>query len=186
MEKTQKLVDVWVARDGREFFNAFKCEEHERQLDEEKSQTQLALMCLATDQWRRDNPEEHAAMERRVLGIDEFGRTQSEAMVDEFLGFDPLPRDTEWFNECRHDRFMQFGIELGWWEGVGANGEPIAPAIVVKISELEEHETLMAHVIAKQGFFTSVNEAKKNGWNKPVEPGEFWFRKKTVCLRIVD
>jgi hypothetical protein len=165
MEKTQKVVDVWIARDGREFFNAFKCEEHERQLDESKA---LSEQQERNHQTLLDNL-------RRVNEIREHWKAN------------PAERDVFIAGvKAKHRETIELGIRLGWWEGVGANGDPIAPAIVIKISELEEHETLMAHVIAKQGFFTSVNEAKKNGWNKPVETGEFWFRKKTVCLRIVD
>lgn len=139
----------------------------------------------ATMQWISENPDEWRAIERRCLGLDEFGRTSSEAMVDRSLGLEALDRTASDFNECRHDRAMQFGQQAGWWEGVGASGDPIAPAVIVKISALEEHETLMAHVVTKHGFFKSVSDARKNGWDRPIELGEVWLRKKTVCLRLV-
>ena len=186
MRKDQKLVDIFIAEDGAEFFSASQCEEHERKLGEEKAHSLTKRMGEATMQWISDNPEEWRAIEHRCLGLDEFGRTETEQMIDDFLGYDPLPRGTEWFNESRHDRSLEFGIAVGWWAGRTDDGDPIRHPKVIKISELEEHETLMAHIVAKEGFFKSVNDAKKNGWNKPVETGDFWFKKKTVCLRIVD
>ncbi len=72
----------------------------------------------------------------------------------------------------------------GWWE-LDSNGRKMAFAKVVNISEFEEHENTMAHVLAKVGVFESVSEAKRNGWNKPIELGEQFFKKKTVRLMIV-
>lgn len=165
MQKTQKLVDVWVASDGQEFLNKFACEAHETKLAEGKALTEqqarnhaTILENLARVQAVRDRWAEHPE--------------EKEAFLAEI--------------RQRHQETIELGVKLGWWEGAGVNGDPIAPAIVVKISELEEHEKLMAHVVARLGFFKSVSEARKNGWDKPIETGEFWFRKKTVCLRIVD
>lgn len=46
----------------------------------------------------------------------------------------------------------------------------------VQISLTKEF-TLMAHIMAKIGFFPSVGQARKNGWDKPIPPG---FTKLTV------
>jgi hypothetical protein len=35
---------------------------------------------------------------------------------------------------------------------------------------LADHETL-AHVMCRAGLFQSVSQARKNGWDRPVEPG---------------
>lgn len=163
MEKSQKLVDIWTARDGTEFFNAFKCEEYERKLDEEKS---LSVQQSRNHQTLLDNLVRVREVRERWAAHPE----EREAFLAEV--------------RAKHQETIALGGRLGWWEGEGLSG-PIAPAIVVSMSELEEHETLMAHIVAKQGFFKSVSEARKNGWDKPVETGEFWFRKKTTCLRIL-
>lgn len=42
----------------------------------------------------------------------------------------------------------------------------------------------MAHVAAHIGVFKSVNEARKNGWNKPVTVGKHFFKKKTIMVTI--
>ncbi len=54
-----------------------------------------------------------------------------------------------------------------------------------KISELEPNETTLAHVMAKAGLFKSISEARKNGWDRAVEPGDFPFKKKQVTISIV-
>lgn len=165
MEKRQKLIDVWVASDGSEHINAFKCEEHERRLAEEKTQNFVQRM----------NQEAILANQARVQAVRDRWATHPE----EQQAFIEMIR-------ARHQETIELGVKLGWWERAGLNGDPIAPAIEVRIQDLEPHETLMAHIVAKHGFFKSVSDARKNGWDKPVETGEFWFRKKTVCLRVVD
>ena len=44
---------------------------------------------------------------------------------------------------------------------------------IFSLKDFQPNENLMAHVMAKAGFFKSVSEAKKNGWNKPLEAGVF-------------
>jgi hypothetical protein len=40
----------------------------------------------------------------------------------------------------------------------------------------------MAHVMFKAGLFKSVSDAKRNGWNKPVEKGKFKVGKKHLTI----
>lgn len=52
--------------------------------------------------------------------------------------------------------------------------------------ELEEaNETTMAHVLVKVGVFKSAGEAKRNGWNKPIEVGEYCVTKRKVKFIII-
>ena len=39
-----------------------------------------------------------------------------------------------------------------------------------------------APLLVELGFLKSSNEAKKNGWNKPLTKGDFFFKKKTYIL----
>lgn len=80
-----------------------------------------------------------------------------------------------------HDTFMfllkranlagrEIGRRLGWWDEYDADG-PIPPAKTVSMANYAGKT--MAHVMADVGFFVSIGEARKNGWNKPVETGIF-------------
>ena len=40
---------------------------------------------------------------------------------------------------------------------------------------IQEH-WLMAHIMVEAGLFSSVSNARKNGWNKPIPKG-FWQKK---------
>ena len=61
---------------------------------------------------------------------------------------------------------------------------------------IEEHELFftieptwnLAHIMHAAGAFTSVGEAKKNGWNKPIPPGwsEFVVTKRRVKVFIFN
>lgn len=54
------------------------------------------------------------------------------------------------------------------------------------LGPIEEHETIgellphwsLAHVVHHCGWFKSVTEAKKNGWDRPVPPGYTNLRRK--------
>ena len=39
------------------------------------------------------------------------------------------------------------------------------------VIEFDDSFTIMAHILHKSGIFRSVTEARKNGWDKPIEPG---------------
>jgi len=66
-----------------------------------------------------------------------------------------------------------------------SNGEAVQPLIIFQLSRLiEEGKTLMAHVVVELGVFDSVGQAKKNGWNRPVELGEFELKKKHIKFTI--
>ena len=41
----------------------------------------------------------------------------------------------------------------------------------------------MAHIMHASGIFKSVNEARKNGWNKPIQPG---FQHLVVTKRKIN
>lgn len=109
---------------------------------------------------------------------------------DEFI--DKIKKESE--------EFMQYGVDNFWWESYKPSScglyEPVSfPYIYLvntrelkkienrtgfwkTISILESHQNTMAHVVAGFDLFESVNQARKNGWNKPILPGEYAFKKK--------
>lgn len=72
--------------------------------------------------------------------------------------------------------------DLDWVRGTGpyrfGAGDLRAPAPrrggprAFRLCEFGEGAT-MAHVMHRAGAFPSVSQARKNGWNRPIEPGEW-------------
>lgn len=77
------------------------------------------------------------------------------------------------------------GVREGWWESVNERGEPVPFPIKVLASSLPANAT-MAHALAKANIFTSISEARKNGWNKPLEFGLLEFKRKKMRVQIID
>jgi tyrosyl-tRNA synthetase len=49
-----------------------------------------------------------------------------------------------------------------------------------------QNKKLMAHVVVEAGVFKSVSDAKRNGWDKPIETGDFCLTKRQVRFKVVD
>lgn len=82
--------------------------------------------------------------------------------------------------EDLEDLAEQFGWDLD------ENGMPLPGAVVFSKSELEaQGKTLMAHIMAELKIFPSVGQARKNGWDKPLELGDFTVTKKKIRFRVV-
>jgi hypothetical protein len=75
--------------------------------------------------------------------------------------------------ELSRNNLAALAAQFGW-DLDAATGEPLRPAIVV--GDLAGLAT-MAAVMCAAGAFTSVGEAKRNGWNRPVESGTFFVGK---------
>lgn len=75
--------------------------------------------------------------------------------------------------------------EHGW--EIDAHGNPLPPPQVFSITELNaDNKTTMAHVMALLGVFKSVGEARRNGWDKPLELGDHCVTKRKIRFRIVE
>lgn len=95
----------------------------------------------------------------------------------------------EWLTELkiRNIEGIHAGERAGWWT-VDDEGNPRANGIRVSIAELhQENKTLMAHLMHDLGFFPSVGQARKNGWDKPLELGvhELGPKKKRITVEIL-
>jgi hypothetical protein len=67
------------------------------------------------------------------------------------------------------------------------NGEAICPIKTFSMKKLqEENKNTMAHIMFELGIFKSVGEARKNGWNKPLELGEFCVTKKKIKFEVIE
>lgn len=78
------------------------------------------------------------------------------------------------------------GFLDGWWD-LDEDGNMLAPVKVFNLSDFTEVKNpLMAHVMAKAGIFTSVGQARKNGWDKPLTTGEWSVTKKKIRIRIEE
>lgn len=93
-----------------------------------------------------------------------------------------------WFENLKETnrlRIAQLAAQFGW--ELDSNGNPLPLPVIFSKSKLEsENKTLMAHVVAEMGIFPSVGQARKNGWDKPLELGDFSATKKKIRFRIVE
>lgn len=88
----------------------------------------------------------------------------------------------------KSDTFLLDGMDRGWWEIDPINMVPTRPAIKVSIADMQaQNKPLMAHLMADLGFFPSVGQARKNGWDKPLELGrhELGPKKKRAFVEII-
>lgn len=58
-------------------------------------------------------------------------------------------------------------------------------AMVISTRDLPDGAT-MAHVAVLVGIFPSLTQARKNGWDRPIELGEQFLSKKRIHVNIVD
>ena len=66
------------------------------------------------------------------------------------------------------------------------DGSPMPKKMIFSKTDLENNgKTLMAHVMVELGIFPSVGQAKKNGWDKPLEIGNFCVTKKKITFEII-
>jgi len=164
MEKRQKTITVFVTEDGVEHLTEGQAELHEIKLMEQK---QLSVQQLRNEQ----SLAEHRA---RIDAVH-LEWKQNPSAKEDFIQF----------MKCKHMAHMELGRREGLWEDVTPNGDPIPFPMIVSIASLEPNETTMAHILAKLEIFPSVTQARKNGFDKPIVEGEFWFQKKTKRIRIV-
>lgn len=83
------------------------------------------------------------------------------------------------------DLFKQHAIIV--CKGFNDSSKSVKPFTEFSKSALEaEKKTLMAHILADIGVFKSVSEAKKNGWDKPIEIGDHEVTKRKIRFRVVE
>ena len=123
-----------------------------------------------------------------------------EENVNEFISFEKFLEKTklknvpvvcDFFHQCKHVHFMYVmkwaGVwELSWDVFPDNDNIDLFPIELVKISLEELGHGSFPALLAELKLFKSASEAKKNGWNKPLQKGDFFFKKKTYILRIGD
>ena len=108
---------------------------------------------------------------------------------DDDLAFWGGQTKAEWFEGIKEKnrQGIERGAELGWWD-IGEDGNPRQKAQQISIAAMaSENKTLMAHLMVDLGFFPSVGQARKNGWDKPLELGrhELGPKKKRAFVEII-
>lgn len=95
------------------------------------------------------------------------------------------PRVTVETSEERIKRLQQSLV----FEGSGIigwdDGEPIPLPQEISVSSLPENAT-MAHIMFACDRFKSIGEAKRNGWDKPIELGLIEFKKGKKPILVVE
>lgn len=96
-------------------------------------------------------------------------------------------KSKSFFYECQHVHAMYIGKWAGHWElswDVFDHDCDLYPIQLQIVSLADTSHTHFSSLLSELGLFKSSNEAKKNGWNKALEIGDFFFKKKTYILRI--
>lgn len=90
------------------------------------------------------------------------------------------------FNGLKENqRFKKIPLANGETLECDERGEAICPMISFSKSQLEaDKKNLMAHIMLELRIFKSVGEAKRNGWDKPIELGEFCVTKKKIKFEV--
>lgn len=101
----------------------------------------------------------------------------------DFWGIGGLQHFLQRLEESRPQRLSLVGSDLFF----DNNGEAICPLIIFSKSELKSiNKTLVAHIMETLGIFKSVGEAKRNGWDKPIEIGKFCVTKKKINFEVIE
>lgn len=58
-------------------------------------------------------------------------------------------------------------------------------AHVFSIKDFKEG-ALLAHVMHKAGIFPSISQARKNGWERPIEVGTWTLTKKRIRVTVTE
>lgn len=117
---------------------------------------------LINDLKEMSNHDLNHLVTSRLMVIDDEGKETSHEVFITHL-------------KMRNIAGFELGRRKGWWQDFDLNG-PIPFPIQINKEDFEGQT--MAHVMASVGHFKSVNEAKKNGWDKPIEVGIFKVGKK--------
>lgn len=96
---------------------------------------------------------------------------------------------SDWLEDVKQlaKQGIEQGAKNGWWD-IDDNGDPQRPATKISIADMvADNKPLMAHLMVDLGFFPSVSQARKNGWDKPLELGrhELGPRKKRAFVEII-
>jgi hypothetical protein len=112
---------------------------------------------------------------------------------DAFTAILTLPDTAMWkdhYIHCSHVYHMYIGKWAGWWElswdMFDTDEIDLYPIQLVTVSLSKTGHTNFPSLLAELNLFKSASEAKKNGWSKPLTTGDFFFKKKTYILRIVE
>lgn len=94
------------------------------------------------------------------------------------------------YDFCAHVHSMYIGKWAGRWElswDMFPNDDvELYPIQLKQVSIKETSIRTFPALLSDLGLFKSSSEAKKNGWNKPLATGDFFFKKKTYILRITE
>ena len=71
---------------------------------------------------------------------------------------------------------FEFGVRMKWWEDWDKKQPIPFPVMVDKEVMLSQNVKFMSQLLVRLEIFPSVSEAKKAGWNKPIEVGEFFVK----------
>jgi len=78
---------------------------------------------------------------------------------------------------------MELGVRAGWWEDWNPAG-PIDFPQTFTMTQFGD-EPQLAHILVELKVFPSLTQARKNGFDKPLTPGDHVFTKRKIRARVV-
>ena len=159
-----------------------KLREHSAQLADVTREQDIAN---AKTIWQDLEPGD---IRRIVATVCKQAGTTTWPVYDEFCRIakcESLP----FYHQCQHVHSMYIGKWAGWWElswDMFDTDCELYPIQLVVVSLADSEHTNFPSLLAELNLFKSASEAKKNGWSKPLTTGDFFFKKKTYILRIVE
>lgn len=98
---------------------------------------------------------------------------------------------------------MELGVDQGWWPSYDDHGPHPWPMFYILSENIVRRPTVekdfwgcpvyssepfecqyMSQLLAYLGIFSSVNQARKAGYGRPIEVQELWFNKRSTHLYI--
>lgn len=100
-----------------------------------------------------------------------------------------MPSHRQFYFDCQHAYLMVLGKLAGWWElswDVFEHDCDLYPICLVVVSIADTEHKQFSSLLCSLKLFKSAADAKRNGWNKPLTIGDYFFKKKTYILRVVE
>ena len=94
------------------------------------------------------------------------------------------PRETELSARFCTDPDLNKGSVIPFMDDFPKEHTTVVEVVDASLRFTMNDGPTMAHVMHKAGLFKSISDARKNGWNRPIEQGKWVVGKKRVTVIV--